>query len=514
MERVNSMSKDDASSSKRHSRNASYNRTKLARRSTKGPLDFDDPLAPQPSLTPTTTTTEAANVPISPTPQISSSDPLSSESPLLPLRAQTPSVPPKDLSFLLQPGNFHPVNQRDIPPPFRSIPTPSASLPTLLSQGHYGAAAVLAANLLTTSPSLPQDRIFSLVYTRLACLTLANQTTLAAQESLVLGDTDSAFYHTFSPSPPSAPSAPSAPSQKDENTKISDENIVPWKLRVLCVRLQSKGYKDLKRGISGYYDLAKSARHAAKRAITVNNAEDVVRWSSRLKDLGFRVGNALIENGDLECAIRHFSSLYAFAADEAEKRALGGRLATLKIKIGDWDGAKKIIDEMVSGGESDQRAEEGDSEAREKSHQVDILKALVATASGDYDLAANQWRALLEGGDGGDNDNGRNLREDNASYAILAQQNLAVCLLYTGQIGEASRLLEDLLSRDQAFPAMTFNLATIYELKSEKARMWKMELAGRVAEMVREESRKGEEDGTEGGKKDIKKDWVMSDFKL
>lgn len=61
---------------------------------------------------------------------------------------------------------------------------------------------------------------------------------------------------------------------------------------------------------------------------------------------------------------------------------------------------------------------------------------------------------------------------------------------------------------------MTFNLATIYELKSEKARMWKMELAGRVAEMVREESRKGEEDGTEGGKKDIKKDWVMSDFKL
>lgn len=209
---------------------------------------------------------------------------------------------------------------------------------------------------------------------------------------------------------------------------------------MLCVRLQSKGYKDLKRGISGYYDLAKSARHAAKRAITVNNAEDVVRWSSRLKDLGFRVGNALIENGDLECAIRHFSSLYAFAADEAEKRALGGRLATLKIKIGDWDGAKKIIDEMVSGGESDQRAEEGDSEAREKSHQVDILKALVATASGDYDLAANQWRALLEGGDGGDNDNGRNLREDNASYAILAQQNLAVCLLYTGQIGEVTSL--------------------------------------------------------------------------
>lgn len=52
-----------------------------------------------------------------------------------------------------------------------------------------------------------------------------------------------------------------------------------------------------------------------------------------------------------------------------------------------------------------------------------------------------------------------------------------------------------------------------------------MELAGRVAEMVREDSRKGEEgeerkndaeaeEGTEGGKKDVKKDWVMSDFKL
>ncbi|KAL9036312.1 MAG: hypothetical protein Q9214_006195, partial [Letrouitia sp. 1 TL-2023] len=481
------------------------------------------PLAPQPSPTPTPTTAEAANVPIPPTRQISSSDPLSSESPLIPLRAQTPSVPPKDLSFLLQPGNFHPLNQHDIPPPFRSIPTPSASLPTLLSQGNYGAAAVLAANLLTTSRSLPRDKIFSLLYTRLACLTLANQTTLAAQESLVLGDTDSAFYHTISPSPLSAPSAPS---QKDENTQTSDENIVPWELRVLCVRLQSKGYKDPKRGISGYYDLAKSARHAAKRAIAVNNTEDVERWSSRLKELGFRVGNALIENGDLECAIRHFSSLHAFAADEAEKRALGGRLATLKIRLGDWDGAKKLIDEMVSGGgrgESDERAE-SDSEAREKSYRANLLKALVATASGDYGLAINQWRALLEGGGGGDNDSGINLREDKASYAVLAQQNLAVCLLYTGQIDEASGLLEDLLSRNPALPAMTFNLATIYELKSEKARMWKMELAGRVAEMVREESRKGEEgegrknegEGkrTEGVRKGVKKDWVMSDFKL
>ncbi|KAL9612644.1 MAG: hypothetical protein Q9167_002771 [Letrouitia subvulpina] len=492
----------------------------LARRSTKGPLDFDDPLASQTSPTPAPTTAEAANVPIPSTPQISSSGPLSSELPLIPLQAQTPSVPPKDLSFLLQPGNFHPLNQHDIPPPFRSIPTPSASLETLLSQGHYGAAAVLAANLLTTSRSLPQDKIFSLLYTRLACLTLANQTTLAAQESLVLGDTDSTFYHTF---PPSIPSAPSIPSQKDQKIQTFDENVVPWELRVLCVRLQNKGYKDPKRGISGYYDLAKSARHAVKRAIAVNNVEDIERWSSRLKDLGFCVGNALIENGDLECAIQHFNSLYAFAVDEAEKKALGSRLATLKIRLGDWDGAKNIIDEMVGGSERGKSDEKGDSAAREKNHQAEILNALVTTASGDYSFAVTQWRALLEGSSGGGDYDG-NLQEAKTSYAILAQQNLAVCLLYTGQIDEASSLLEDLLSRNQALPAMTFNLATIYELKSEKAKMWKMELAGRVAEMVRGESRKGEEgeeqknegegERAEEERKAVMKDWVMSDFKL
>lgn len=227
---------------------------------------------------------------------------------------------------------------------------------------------------------------------------------------------------------------------------------------MLCVRLQSKGYKDPKRGISGYYDLARSARHAAKRAIAANNAEDVERWSSQLKDLGHRVGNALVENGDLECAMRHFSSLHASAVDEAEKRALGSRLATLKIRLGDWDGARKIIDEMGSGGESDERAEGEDSRSasREKSHQADILRALVATASGDYGLAVDQWRALLAGDGDSDNDNGRNLREDKASYAVLAQQNLAVCLLYTGEIDEVTSLLFNPASASLHFSCFIF----------------------------------------------------------
>ncbi|KFY05672.1 hypothetical protein V492_08369, partial [Pseudogymnoascus sp. VKM F-4246] len=96
-----------------------------------------------------------------------------------------------------------------------------------------------------------------------------------------------------------------------------------------------------------------------------------------------------------------------------------------------------------------------------------VVLALGEMADGKYEDAATIWEQLAER-DGG-----------NEMYA----QNLAVCMLYSGQIDEAKDMLEDLLDKGKSFHALTFNLSTIYELCTDRSRQLKLQLVERVAAM-------------------------------
>ena len=96
-------------------------------------------------------------------------------------------APTKDFGYLLRPEIYHPLTLLDVPPPFRVSslqPDPSTPLDTLIAEGHFRSAAIKAAQLLAASspPIAPSDHenIFTLVYTRLSCLTLCNQTKLVS----------------------------------------------------------------------------------------------------------------------------------------------------------------------------------------------------------------------------------------------------------------------------------------------------------------------------------------------
>lgn len=96
-------------------------------------------------------------------------------------------APTKDFGYLLRPEIYHPLTLLDVPPPFRVSslqPDPSTPLNTLIENGHFRSAAIKAAQLLTSSspPIAPSDheKIFNLVYSRLSCLTLCNQTKLVS----------------------------------------------------------------------------------------------------------------------------------------------------------------------------------------------------------------------------------------------------------------------------------------------------------------------------------------------
>ncbi|KAL8767515.1 MAG: hypothetical protein Q9209_006022 [Squamulea sp. 1 TL-2023] len=384
---------------------------------------------------------EAASISVPQTPSTAAtSNPLWPPKPLA-VRSPTPPAA-KDLSFLLRPSNFRKVSQTEISPPFRSAPvSPGTTLPSLLRQGHYYRAALLAASSLVTEAELSQEEIFELLYVRLACLTLIKQTPLAGKERLALGDIHSPFY-------------------LDEH----GECILPWELRVLTVRLQAQGAGDPRRGVQGYYDLAAYARMRIRWTYDV-----VVKgvWEERLQDLGVRVGNALVEMGDLEAGRRHFESLIKATTDQDKETVLGGWVAMLCLRMGDLESARTWLstrdDDLVA-----DEASGNDPLRLTKGPKNDMLEALLSVAEGDYEAAVAGWRSLADG-----------------PYSVLAKQNLAVCLLYTGRISEASQLLEELVDEKHAFYALTFNLATIYELSTDKSRDRKMQLAERVAKGLR-----------------------------
>lgn len=173
---------------------------------------------------------------------------------------------------------------------------------------------------------------------------------------------------------------------------------MPWELRVISVRLQGIGYGDTRRGISGYYDLARDAREEIVRT----TGEDRQMWRERLEDLGVRVGNALVEMGDFGGAARHLESLRT--NEGINNEMLNGRLAMLYLRLGDVTAARRYI-ETGTGGSS-------------------ALQPLLSMAEGRYEDAVSEWRAL---------------REDSKSEMIT--QNLAVCLLYTGHAEEVSSQL-------------------------------------------------------------------------
>ncbi|KXT10882.1 hypothetical protein AC579_9851 [Pseudocercospora musae] len=213
--------------------------------------------------------------------------------------------------------------------------------------------------------------------------------------------------------------------------------LIPWHLRLLLVRLQSIGAADGgRRGIMALYALAGEVR------CNLRSAQAAPEWSDRLQDLGLRVCDALVEMGELETATRHLDTLTNVEPDE-----LAYRKALLRMRVGDVEGAKRSASGMLD--ENRKRA----------------FEALLQVADGDYEHAVRSWQSLLTHSPG------------HEMFAL----NAAVSLLYTGHITSARDVLEHLAHHLPMFPTLLFNLATVYELCTERAAERKTSLAMQAA---------------------------------
>ncbi|KAJ5648254.1 hypothetical protein N7490_004626 [Penicillium lividum] len=425
----------------KHSHNVS--RSSRPRSSTRGPLDAPDDFIASESSSSSPNPNKDTEMDVFSGTSFHELDPLAPD--------DLPETLGKDLSFILRHNIFHPLNHSDIPSSLRSefivlnpgepLSSSLGVLEKLLVEGRFLVAAHFAASILTSSLIKPTDIriIFSLFYTRLACLELSGNTVLAAQESKALEDLNSAFYYidlgldSFE-----------ADNKDNHVTSHYPRHIVPWPLRVLVVRLQSIGFGDPRRSIGGLYEIGLEARREIMNKKT-GEAERKL-WKARLADLGMRSVNALIEMGDLDAAKRSLESLQSSEPDTDVTKL---RKALLFLRTGDVDSAQRVF---------------GDSP---ESKEAALLQPLLSMSDGRYNDAVDEWQALQED-------------KTRADGALIAQ-NLAVCLLYSGKLDQARQLLESQVSTNHSFGSLVFNLSTVYELCSDNAGQLKGQLAATVA---------------------------------
>lgn len=150
----------------------------------------------------------------------------------------------------------------------------------------------------------------------------------------------------------------------------------------------------------GYYELALDARVEVAKS----TGQERQMWKGRLEDLGVRVGNALVEMGDLEGAAKHLESLQLRRFSPDGDEMLRERIALLYLRIGDVAAAKRLIGA-------------GESESTTK-----VLQPLLSMSEGRYEDAVEGWKVLQEA--------------PSTPSPEMVTQNLAVCLLYTGRLDE------------------------------------------------------------------------------
>jgi tetratricopeptide (TPR) repeat protein len=349
-------------------------------------------------------------------------------------------MPARDFSFLQNPSAYHVLPSTNVPPPFlqaAGLPSLTSPIDLLLSAGHYRLAAIAAARNIVQAPSPAEcGAILHLLHIRLACLCLISEHALAAHESKVLGDLNSAFWRH----------------------PLTNAHLVPWDLRLLCVRLAALGYGEWRKGIMGYYELAQECRESIAKA---DSEEDKKLWRARLRECGIRVANVLVEMGELEGAGLHLASLSSPAGTTKDTDIVGLEesrhilfMETLVwLRVGDLGAARRSLEAASGSGSPNDELLEG------------ALTALLHLANSEYGDAVSAFESLHE------------KFPDNA----LVSQNLAVCYLYTGRIASARAQLTELVETSPPFHSSVFNLSTIYELCTERNRDRKASLAEKLA---------------------------------
>ena len=315
---------------------------------------------------------------------------------------------------------MHPRIFHSLPQPL-FLPATADSAPndalSLFDQGHYWAAAEAAAHRLSQPPPPSQEELLRLFHSRLVALVKLNHISIAVTEAHAFEDVQSPYYRIES----------------------TDEYMLPWGLRVLVIRLQSLGHSGPKSGgVGTLYELVREARAGWRDA---RSSEDETMWRRRLEQLGWITVDMLIEGGDLKGAVRQMKGLKVRGREEQ----WATRMALLLMKMGDLDGAKRVLDQI-----------DGDTLVLEA-----VLKICEGEASESSGLPVE------------------------VDSTIASVNNTAIANFYSGHVEQSVDTLSWLVQEGKINREPIFNLSTCYELMAERAvKERKQELVEKVGKNV------------------------------
>ncbi|KAG0212055.1 hypothetical protein BGX28_006953 [Mortierella sp. GBA30] len=314
-----------------------------------------------------------------------------------------------------------------------------------------------------TSP----DRVLELLnlwYARLLALVKLGQYEMARAELDQLGDLRGLQYRYENYPPNMFATSDFQTKEQRRGITLQQGCMVPFELFILKARLQ--GYLgDVPEAIDQLYDLI---MHCKKFEAICRVNEDTIgvrQWQDITAQLHLMVLNYLVELKDYPTAAKH-------ARDLARKypqdiNFLSG-LGRLYLQLGDANRAENVFKELEY---MVQRHLE-DHSAAEQAHfklQLTMNKALLAVTQGRWLVAKSAFEEVLA----------------QEPENLAATNNLAVCELYAGQLNEAIPRIEKLMF---AYPtsagtseALVFNMATLYELRTEGSLRRKRQMMVEVA---------------------------------
>ncbi|KAF9964567.1 hypothetical protein BGZ70_006261 [Mortierella alpina] len=313
----------------------------------------------------------------------------------------------------------------------------------------------------------PPDRILELInlwYARLLALVKLGQYEMAQAELDQLDDLRGPQYRYENyPADMFANSDIQTPEQ-ERGVAIRRGCMVPFELFVLKARLQ--GYLgDIPEAIDQLYDLI---IHCKKFEAICGVSDDTVgvrQWQDITGQLHLMVLNYLVEMKDFPAATRHARDLAKKYSQDINFRSGLGRLY---LQLGDVDRADKEFKEL----EDFVKGHLEHHSATEQAHfklQLTMNEALLAVTQGRWLAAKSAFEEVL-------------VQEPEN---LAATNNLAVCELYAGHLNDAIPRIEKLMF---AYPtsagtseALVFNMATLYELRTEGSLRRKQQMMVEVA---------------------------------
>lgn len=345
----------------------------------------------------------------------------------------------------------------------------------LVRSGNFRAAVNLTSRLLnlfhqgvgkTGSVSKHTPLSLKIWYIRFGMLVKLKQFSMVEVEAEAFGDLDKPdlyheFYSATSGEPASQSSAPLTGS------------MVPFGMRLLLAELP----QNLNRPHEAIDRLSRVLFVVRKIIKGQSDKESVAAqlWQRREVQVLHSIVNCAILQKDFEMAVSTLESIFDKAIlSDAERVRVLSNVGRVYLQLGDVTAASSAFARAKDKAEkvvSDKQAVDGEVDQSELTLLTSMDEALLAVANGHFSEALTTLQALKE-------------TNPSASSDPSVINNTSVCLLYTGQLGQALSLLEGQLTSDPAGflrETQVLNLATLYELESSYATQKKQSLLDFVA---------------------------------